>query len=377
MKKFASLQAVLLSLVMLMFSLNGAAMLVAWRYRQDYYSSMSQNDITTQSTITDCDGPSETSTPISSSSSTQRRKTLIVTGTVRDVAEHLPRLLSVINHATEELFAVLQLVFFENDSADQTVEVLQQSWNQTPSPFAGRVHLLQPHHNNNNNNNNTEKRIGPWNSNSRTGRLAHARNEILSYVARLLQADYVLQLDMDGVNFHLTGLETCLQLPSQDWSACCVNNYGAYYDLWALRTHDNWTDCDVFWNCNDCPKRNKKCAAAIMLGLQQRRRHLPVSLEPFEVKSCFGGAALYKLDALREIAASRPYQGTAPWKRGTTREQCEHVSFNLRLPGKIYIQPKFLNCGYPSINTGEYPAWSDSATRHFYAVFNREPCPPD
>jgi hypothetical protein len=56
---------------------------------------------------------------------------------------------------------------------------------------------------------------------------------------------YMLVLDLDGVNSDLRGVETCLDLPS-GWGGCCANQPDVYYDVWALRTFDDWVDCDVW-----------------------------------------------------------------------------------------------------------------------------------
>ena len=63
-----------------------------------------------------------------------------------------------------------------------------------------------------------------------------------------LARSYVLMLDLDGVNDELTGVATCLDLPI-GWAACGANPRDTYYDLWALRTFDDWCPCDIFFDC--------------------------------------------------------------------------------------------------------------------------------
>ena len=72
------------------------------------------------------------------------------------------------------------------------------------------------------------------------------RNTLLERVAALEPAPtYMLVMDLDGVNSGLLGVETCLDLPV-GWGGCCANQHDVYYDIWALRTFDDWVDCDVW-----------------------------------------------------------------------------------------------------------------------------------
>jgi hypothetical protein len=152
-------------------------------------------------------------------------------------------------------------------------------------------------------------------------RLAHARNRLWQ-AARSMRAapDYVLMLDLDGVNDNLTGVETCMNLPP-GWGGCCANQRTTYYDLWALRTYDGWVNCDVWYECT--------------ANRTRRFRHIDRNAAPIKVRSCFGGTTLYNYANVRPTAA---YVGTA---RG--HDQCEHVGFHEQLGAGLYIQPSMLN----------------------------------
>jgi hypothetical protein len=174
--------------------------------------------------------------------------------------------------------------------------------------------------------------------------LAHARNAILRHVEHLpgkeKTPDYLLSFDMDGVNDNLEGLETCEALPA-GWGGCCVNQRELYYDLWvrcapcvlsvavctvqdvtkrtrmtawqALRTQDDWTDCDVLagvhgsqghqCTCNGQPQRGSVYSYSQFLEciLTSRVRHIPSGAPPIQVKSCFGGAAIYDWRYVRYV----------------------------------------------------------------------------
>ena len=272
---------------------------------------------------------------------------LIIAATVRDVAPYLSKLKPIIVSATEH-FEISGLVFFENDSKDGTVAKLRQWSNIAP------VHILS--------------------SNSlqhtpRTTALALGRNTVWQTIARQLSTtDYVLWLDMDEVNFGLAHLDSCLDLPSS-WSACCVNQYYLYYDLWALR-HEDWMPCD-WWNT---------CSAEFRSTTEtMRAKHIPADHPPIRVDSCFGGAVLYKVEHVRGLDLQQ-YNGTAEKRVTDTKdggshvvssEGCEHVPFHLSLREQnpnftMFVQPSFLNSGPPlvahkrSVVDAARPHWEDS-----------------
>jgi len=198
---------------------------------------------------------------------------------------------------------------YENDSVDNTLEGLQTWQDKLRIP----VDII------------TEKNI----SGNRVQRIARGRNAILAALDKIsLPPDFLLLLDMDSTNENLKGVETCLELKSP-WGACCANQRDIYYDLWALRTFDDWCDCDVWYD--------KKCAAT----RETKFKHIPSDNDPIQVKSCFGGAALYDYKRLKSLVN----QG-ARYESDT----CEHVSFHEHLQKrddqfKLFIQPKMLNDG--------------------------------
>lgn len=209
-------------------------------------------------------------------------------------------------------FEIVRIIFFENDSTDDTLETLERlKASGPPIHVESEVNL----------------------TGSRTVILSHARNRLWELVGNMREPiDFVLSMDMDNVNRNLAHVQECLSLPS-DWSVCCANTYAIYYDLWALRTLDDWVDLDV-----------------LKISLQRRRakfRHIPASEPPIRVKSCFNGAALYKYPRLKPFNLTT-YAGVD--ERG--ERICEHVVFHEKLLQQdstlnLYIQPKMLNSGKP------------------------------
>jgi hypothetical protein len=251
--------------------------------------------------------------------SSTKKPRVVVIGPVRNAEYNLYRLRWTTVPRLLRHMEIVQFIFYENDSTDNTLQVLEKDW---------KENLTQPVHVE------SERNV----PGTRTVLLAHARNRLWELVKALPDQsfDYVLSLDMDKVNQHLAHVETCWNggLP-KDWTVCCTNCYAIYYDLWALRTFEssNWVgDRDV-----------------MRLPQTQRAsyfRHIPALDPPISVKSCFGGAALYNYQQIRHLNLST-YQGL--YNNGVDII-CEHVTFHEELrkqmPGaKLYIQPTMMNDG--------------------------------
>ena len=280
-----------------------------------------------------------TSIPVahsSSSSSSSSLPLLIVCGTVQNAAEHLDKIRQTLRRLMDDKFRLVDMIFYEENSRDDTVNILKSWWQLE----GWNVTVLSP--------------SVPTSTSyrDRTVRLAAGRNRLWQEIQQRLagrrsgidDSSYVLMMDMDDVNWHLAHADQCLNLP-RGWFGCCANSYKVYYDLWALRTLDNWMDCDVVYECAFGPPTRKPF------------RHISASHAPIQVRSCFGGATLYNLNVLltqrnnnnKKLNLTQQYQG-----RNGTRPICEHVPFHVSLQNqdpslKLYIQPKFLNDG-PSDN---------------------------
>jgi hypothetical protein len=327
---------------------------------------------------------------------------LVICGTFRNVQPHLPAILkSIARLVTNNTFELVHLLFANHNSTDDSVRHVEQ-WSTQLSKNVTVFSL-------------SSKTSESFTSNNepfeeRTVRLAQARNFLWQQVSQISrgsrtvssntntsdisrtnsQIDYVLMMDMDDVNWHLSNVHECFNLPS-DWTVCCCNSYKVYYDLWALRTLDDDDDGDHAGSTssNNDNKLNKNWMA--LPGSQQMSgtpggfgrhrhskpfRHIPAQHEPIQVKSCFGGAALYKYSNqdLVMVANSNPYVGmkmmndkngsevsnkgggggggvsessTSIHRKGK-QPVCEHVSFHLQLYARnhsLYIQPSFLNDG--------------------------------
>lgn len=222
--------------------------------------------------------------------------TAAIVGAARNVRAHLPNALRVMRRVGELHFpGRFRLLVFEDGSTDGTREYLAAQPDVAllggPSPQKG----------------------------GRTVRLAAARNALMAAAAG---TDVVVAFDMDDVlvGFDAASVQSSLGLLSQ-FDGVGANSSPVYYDMWALRTADDWMPGDYR-----------------TVGLRGRARSIPAGAPPVPVMSCFGGAMVYRTAA----CAGCRYEGTAP---GGREEVCEHVPFHAQMArrgGRLCINPAML-----------------------------------
>lgn len=261
--------------------------------------------------------PTNSSTSSEIKSNTRTKPKLVIAGPVRNAQRWLRLIKQTIKDQIMPHFEVVKIVLFENDSTDQTKHMLHR-W--TVSEWKDVLYVI------------TESNLDA--TMIREQRLAYARTKIWSTIQNLTDQsfDFVLKMDMDDVNREIANIDQCLHLPT-NWGVCCANNLDFYYDLWALRTFDDWVDVDVFYEDDNITN--------------YRHKHISAEENPIHVKSCFGGAAMYRYAPLRDVLnLSTSYEGINAYGGKT----CEHVSFHeniiRQLPNyAFFIQPKFMNTG--------------------------------
>jgi hypothetical protein len=236
---------------------------------------------------------------------------VVILGTARNVDKYLPIIFEKIDMITT-CFKKSHVIIYENDSTDNTYEMLQ-NW----------FHI----------NTNYEKIVISESNikGLRTHRLSYARNKLLKEALKL-KTKYIVVMDLDDVNIGLTkeGFMSSFKYKN-DWAMIGANQQNNYYDIWALRTFDDWVPFD--WvECRDIENK------PIEYCLHSRYRKLKPSDKLIEVKSCFGGLAIYKTSYLKNC---KYYGGSGE------KEYCEHVLLHNEIRnknnGKIYINTKMIN----------------------------------
>jgi len=231
---------------------------------------------------------------------------VVVVGTARNIEKFLPTTLNKIQMICN-CFQKSNVIIYENDSNDKTLEILQDWARKNVN-----VEII------------TEKSLPGL----RTQRIAWGRNIVMKKALEL-NAEYIVVMDLDDVNDKLSkdAFLSTLHITNIDWAAMTANQTDKYYDLWALRTYDDWMPFD----CWECVYKEQK---GEQICVNDRYKHIDENEKPILVKSAFGGLGIYKTKYL----ANSIYDGGKD-----NNEVCEHVSFNeniMKNGGKVYINPK-------------------------------------
>ena len=237
---------------------------------------------------------------------------IIIVGCARNIESHLSNTKQKLE-MIKSLFKSSQIIIYENDSSDKTLELLTIWKNKN------FIQLI------------TEKNV----PGIRTERLAYARN-LLYKEAMKHNFDLLIVVDLDNVINDLSesSIISCFNL-EEDWAMVGANQTVHYYDIFALRTYDDWVPFD-FLKCIHIDRKTQKYC------LDDTYKTISKDEKPIQVISCFGGTAIYKRKYLNNCDYGKGFQMNGDSKM----EFCEHVSFNqciINNGGKIYINPKFIN----------------------------------
>lgn len=232
-----------------------------------------------------------------------RESRVVICGLARDIEDVFSETASAIERLGAA-FSDYQVVLFENDSTDQTQQLLLD-W----SLHNGCVTLL------------SEDLGDPVNRSirclQRAARMAAYRNRYLDHIAeQYSDYDYTIVLDTDlGSGWNEDGVASTFGYMNWDF----VGSYGIlqrhdgrryvpiHYDAWAFRVLGD-----------DTPMKTKV--------VNELKPEFDGRLTP--VNSCFGGLGIYRMPAL----LSARYSG----------EDCEHVTFHRRMRAAGYDR-LFLN----------------------------------
>jgi hypothetical protein len=240
---------------------------------------------------------------------------LVVVSCARNVELNIGNYRNHVEPIIDLFHSSSRILICESDSKDKTVEKLRQ-WSRAHVYTYGQLSGRFP---------------------DRTDRLAYCRNLLLTK-AHDLTPDYILVTDLDMFSSRVSSFLSNFQYDTNEWSAMTASSPGLYYDIWALRTlSDSVMNYDVWhrvWSLEIAFKNYcTRSVADQIIGIHVK--HIPVEHGLIEVRSAFGGAALYKANSTYECR----YNGA-----GTA---CEHVSFNLcirqKYQGRIFINPEFFS----------------------------------
>lgn len=238
---------------------------------------------------------------------------------VRNVATNIELTVEKLNGILTTVFESYAMVLVESDSSDATVELglrLQSEGKVTAFKSLGELSPRFP---------------------IRCDRIATARNEGLAIARNIKNNQFFLFADFDGPNNSLTaqGILSCFNYSG--WSAMVANQYGRYYDIWALR-HKIWCPGDCWQEYKEL-QHEFGPALARWIAVGSRQIHIPPTTKPIKVDSAFGGFGIYRAESIRGAA----------WCGLNTDgvEVVDWLAFNRSVIGPIAINPMLRNTGPP------------------------------
>ena len=124
-----------------------------------------------------------------------KKSRVVVCGLARDVSPYLPHLINLIE-TLGSMFMDYQIVIYENDSTDNTLEILE-TWADSNK----KIHVLTDHLG--------DKKWGPVKDIDRTMKMAEYRNKYLNFTKdKYTDWDYIVVLDLDLESFDIEGYVT-------------------------------------------------------------------------------------------------------------------------------------------------------------------------
>ena len=238
---------------------------------------------------------------------------ILYVGICRDVAKHLPKVLKNIN-VLRSISNKSKLIVYENDSKDNTLEILQNYKNNNhDTVIISETGIM--------------KKLP-----KRTVRLAYCRNKLLNFIEEkdlYSQFDYMVVFDMDGVfeKILYSGFYNSFK-NVKDWDVLGANQVDEYYDLWALRTekYDRQFQQNSVFN----PKNKFRQFISV-------RDKKTFNKKFHKVISCFGGMAIYNIKKIKGCRYD-----------SDDGKDCEHVRFNKSISkkynAKIFINGNLITC---------------------------------
>lgn len=211
-------------------------------------------------------------------------------------------------HYVGKRFKEYDIFIYENNSTDNTVNILKDS----------NVNFISE--NRLNNNYWDDIKSGKTDHLHRCIELAECRNNYLDY-ARINRSDYdyVCVLDWDTMGFSYKGFYDSLYR-LQENSLASVSAYGLLSDVYNESTLEQEKDSLLMYD--SFAFRPKDCFKYMSQAFQSAFNYLKFK-EPTEVRSNFGGMAIYKT----KILLDHKYKA----ERNYGFVDCDHVCLNLEI----------------------------------------------
>lgn len=236
---------------------------------------------------------------------------------VRDIENRIDSNITKVHNFAKKYCQEYNIIFFENDSTDNTVSKLEQIKLQYTN-----VDFISKKYN--------RAKFGSVKIPARTIALSEYRNELNRFIKTNYNNDYIIVLDFDFADFSENGILNSFGYfaSNKEYSGIVGNSFsiqtlfGMSDQLW---NYDSWAYRGSWWeDITQNPTINHIDPMG-WFGLWIP----PVGSKPFQVNSAFGGCGIYKSNYYHEGIYSGP--------------DCEHVLFHYSLYNKYTDFKLFLN----------------------------------
>ena len=251
-------------------------------------------------------------------------------GTVRNVSTTVEHEIRMFQKSLKN-FGHLDVFLVESDSSDSTLRILDKLKQNQKIEYISLGGL--------------QSEIP-----DRVSRIRHCRNKYVEKIRSNSQEyDYVVVADLDGVNKRVRR-KTFSSVFSEknDWDMCAANQTFGYYDIYALRA-ENWCEDDyqteLYNQLNQEYLNYCERDAIRQKIIYSKMRRIPKQSEWINVRSAFGGLAIYKAEVFNKF----DYTAT----NSEQSIECEHVTLHRKMLEsgmKMYICPTMINAFFNEYN---------------------------
>lgn len=273
-----------------------------------------------------------------------KEKSILFCGICRNVGDILNLNINRL-HRTGKLFDRYKIFIYENNSTDNTVNILQQNASTT-------LTYLSEHREDQDYAEKIKSGEDIYHYN-RCKVLSECRNKYLLYAENIEEKfDYICVLDLDlKGGWSYDGIKHSILTLENEPSNGAVSSYGILADKYAkLKLEDITVDKYVMYDSFAFRPKNWNMGVHILSTPAFNSITLNRGDQPFEVESNFGGMAIYKRDCIL-----KKRYGSKEWKFGYVDP--DHVVLNRQIKAegyKIIMDPSMIvSYSHHKYSTGE------------------------
>lgn len=251
---------------------------------------------------------------------------IIVCSIVRNAEKGLLRNIAIIDNLCKN-FKDYKIIVYENDSIDKTKDILNRWREKAPNNIYVSLNDVDatstiPQQ---------KMEVNPFYSRKRIEKMVHLRNEYIEYIQKnQWKADYVIVVDLDVAQLNYEGILSSFD-SRKEWDAVTAFGFSTSPKL-KRRYHDTYAL--TLWGDEGNPQTEFKIKT-----LANKLGKVKSSDEWIRVFSAFGGLAIYRYDAIKDIKYT-----IIPNEDDRVEVKCEHYSIYEQMFNKgydkFYINPQ-------------------------------------